>query len=271
MDEQSGVEVIIRKKSPFSTGASAVGVPKVSSKGVKYFILLVIVLVIGFGVYKGFPAVTSFVATLGGTEFHYTVLATATETFTDESLEDITYTEVSGTKTVVIESETTVKLFIYYGDDLKEKSSFLASKGDSVKLVFEYFEGGGSYTVHKNGIKACSLCSDLRSDIKGVQLQYEVIIEQNVERTASQKGESKISKNGKERQIVEVTAMPEAASGGELSEVTYEVTIGNPNVQGIVRDRWLYVSYVEDVEEVAEGGEATGEGGEATGEGEEEA
>jgi len=289
MEEENNVDIVIRKKPPFSSvesssesisppagtitaadigkgskiGSVATKARASGGKTFKFLILIVLVVAIGFGAYKVFPVVTSFVLSGFGTEFQYTITATATETFITEGVEEIEIMEITGSKTARLDSPTTVKIFLYDGNTLKQSSSFQADKGDVLKLDFIFFSsGGGSYEVTKNGRK---MFGDLSVNVAGIQLQYDLIVENNVERTATQSGSAKVSKNGKEKDIVEVTAIPTGEEEGELSQTTYEVTIDNPNIQGIVREGRLYVSYVEAAEEPeaeveeAGAGEGTGE------------
>ena len=95
------------------------------------------------------------------------------------------------------------------------------------------------------------LAGDLRVTLEGVQLQYEASKVFNVERNATQEGQSKVSRNGKEKQIVEVTAAPKAEKAGELSAVTYEAKSNVASVVLEVRDGWLYAKYVEPAEGAA--------------------
>ncbi len=200
----------------------------------------------GVGLYKGIPAATSFVLASTGTEFSYTVTAKATETYTDVGTNKIEFIEKSGTKSVTLDSPSTVELSLLVDGALKKETSFTANKGDVIGLNFEYFtDGGGSFKLFKNGIK---LAGDLRITLEGTQIQYQSEKEFNVERTATQEGQSKVSRNGKEKQIVEVTAAPKAEKSGELSAVTYEAKSNVESIVLEVRNGWLYAKYVAPAE-----------------------
>ncbi|OYT41394.1 hypothetical protein B6U80_01490, partial [Candidatus Pacearchaeota archaeon ex4484_26] len=90
-----------------------------------------------------------------------------------------------------------------------------------------------------------------RTDIKGAELQYKAIIEHNEERTATQEGTAKVSRNGKEKKIIEVTATPEAEKEGELGKTTYDLATTNENVKLEVKDGFLYAQYVKPTTEEA--------------------
>ncbi|MBU2497151.1 MAG: hypothetical protein KJ767_03775 [Nanoarchaeota archaeon] len=264
MADESRVEVIIRKKPDLDLHPSGTpGVPTVPSSGSskrdfgKFFKILIIIAVIGvvgFGAYKLFPTATSFVLAGFGEKFDYTVTAKAVETFYDEGIKEVSIIEETDAKTQKVESDTVVKIFTYDGDDLKEETSFAASKDDSVRVEFDYFSGeGGSARIFVDGER---VFSDLRLGLEGVQIQYEAIIEQKVERTAVQEGTARVARNGNERKIAEITVIPEAQKDGELSETTYEVTCTDENeeahIDGYVGDdEFLYVKFVSDVAEEA--------------------
>ncbi|HIH17378.1 MAG TPA: hypothetical protein HA282_03020 [Nanoarchaeota archaeon] len=268
------VEVIIRKRpsfgmpsfsnsSPAPSSYPAAGSPSTypsynpsgsgrssgAKKGLKILALVVVLALVGFGLYKGIPAATSFVLASTGTEFSYTVTAKATETYTDVGKDKIEFIEKSGTKSITLDAPAAVELHLLVAGDLKKETSFTANKGDVIGVNFEYFtDGGGSFKLFKNGMK---LAGDLRVTLEGVQLQYEASKVFNVERNATQEGQSKVSRNGKEKQIVEVTAAPKAEKAGELSAVTYEAKSNVASVVLEVRDGWLYAKYVEPAEGAA--------------------
>lgn len=234
---ESGVEIIIRRKSDLNFIKP--------SGNLKYLLLILIILGLAFAFYKLLPGATTFALFSPPVEFNYTILAKATETFTDTGTEYLSFIEESGSKTITINSDTTAKLYIYDGKDLKEEMSFPISKGDTLGLNFEYFSnGGGSLKVYVNGNV---VFRDLRLKLNGVQIQYEAISEKSFERTAVQEGSAKIPKNGKAIKITEVTAKPKAEKG-KLGGVSYEVFVTGENIEAYVEDGFLYAKYVKKAE-----------------------
>ena len=267
MVDDKRVEIVIRKKPALGlipespTGSAPDNAPASSSNYVpirtgnnrnliKILIILIILAAFGFGIYKFFPTATSFVLSGFGEKFDYTVTAKATETFYDKGIKEISIMEETNTKTQKIESDTTIKVFSYDGENLNEETTFQVSKDDLVRVEFDYFDGeGGSARVYTNGQK---VYNDLRTDFSGIQLQYEAIIEQNEQRTMTQEGTARVSRNGKERKIAEITIVPEAKKDGELGEVTYDVEFTDENeqahIEGYVSEGFLFAKYVSDSE-----------------------
>ena len=232
-----GVEIIIRKKPAVSLGSLGDSV----KKGSKFIGILIVVLALGFGAYKFLPGLTSLVAGFGGEPFTFTITASATEKYFEGGIKDITFVETSASDSIKVSSPTTAKLLLYDGEDFTEKTSFYITPADSIRLSFEYLDGGGSVLVLQNGQK---IFSDIGLSIKGAQLKYEDIKEFEETRKVTQEGSGKVSRREESKQIVEVTATPEATKGGNLSIVSYEVTDDNANVKTWVENGWLYAKYV---------------------------
>jgi len=238
MAEEGRVEIIIRKQPSFNMPSFNFAS---TGKFWRYALVVLIILALGFGVYKFAPAATAFVLSGFGESFDYTITAKATETFKDIGQEDITFTETSGSKSVTMDSLTDLDLYLYNGDELVKETTFSAAKGNTVTLMFDYFDGGGTVKVLVNGAK---VFSDVRITMKGVQLKYEAVKEQTAERTAVQEGSAKVSRNGNVRKIIEVTAVPEKVrEDGTLGATSYTVTTNNEKVEGYVEDGWMYVKY----------------------------